>query len=55
MVYWEVLLMKLGNNIIIGIDISCYIIFIVVIFLDKKVILNEKIMLEVRDNLKGLR
>lgn len=47
--------MKLGNNIIIGIDTSCYTTSIAAISLDKKVIFNEKIMLEVRDNSKGLR
>ncbi|HGM3505671.1 TPA: O-sialoglycoprotein endopeptidase [Clostridioides difficile] len=47
--------MKLENNIIIGIDTSCYTTSIAAISLEKKVIFNEKIMLEVRDNAKGLR
>ncbi|NJI80034.1 O-sialoglycoprotein endopeptidase [Clostridioides difficile] len=47
--------MKSVNNIIIGIDTSCYTTSIAAISLDKKVIFNEKIMLEVRENTKGLR
>lgn len=43
------------NNIIIGIDTSCYTTSIAAISLGKKVILNEKIMLEVKPNSKGLR
>lgn len=43
------------NNIIIGIDTSCYTTSIAAISLDKKVIFNEKIMLEVKENCKGLR
>ncbi|MGL5313510.1 MAG: O-sialoglycoprotein endopeptidase [Peptostreptococcaceae bacterium] len=46
---------KVENNIIIGIDTSCYTTSIAAISLGKKVILNEKIMLEVKENLKGLR
>lgn len=47
--------MKLDNNIIIGIDTSCYTTSIAAISLEKKVIFNEKIMLEVKANSKGLR
>lgn len=43
------------NNIIIGIDTSCYTTSIAAISLHKKIILNEKIMLEVKENNKGLR
>ena len=43
------------NNIIIGIDTSCYTTSIAAISLDKKVIFNKKIMLKVKDNTKGLR
>ncbi len=46
--------MKLGNNIIIELILVLYY-FYSTISLDKKVIFNEKIMLEVRDNSKGLR
>lgn len=46
---------KVENNIIIGIDTSCYTTSIAAISLGKKVILNEKIMLEVKENSKGLR
>ncbi|MEF9991098.1 MAG: O-sialoglycoprotein endopeptidase [Romboutsia sp.] len=47
--------MILQNNIIIGIDTSCYTTSIAAISLDKKVIFNEKIMIEVKENSKGLR
>ena len=48
--------MKLDqNNIIIGIDTSCYTTSIAAISLDNKVIFNKKIMLKVRENTKGLR
>ncbi|WP_438651389.1 Kae1-like domain-containing protein [Romboutsia sp.] len=43
------------NNIIIGIDTSCYTTSIAAISLGKKVILNKKVMLEVKENSKGLR
>lgn len=43
------------NNIIIGIDTSCYTTSIAAISLDKKIIFNKKIMLKVKDNTKGLR
>lgn len=43
------------NNIIIGIDTSCYTTSIAAISLGKKVIFNKKIMLEVKENSKGLR
>lgn len=43
------------NNIIIGIDTSCYTTSIAAISLGKKVIFNKKIMLEVKNNSKGLR
>ena len=46
---------KVDNNIIIGIDTSCYTTSIAAISLGKKVILNEKIMLKVKENSKGLR
>ena len=46
---------KVENNIIIGIDTSCYTTSIAAISLGKKVILNEKIMLKVKENSKGLR
>lgn len=43
------------NNIIIGIDTSCYTTSIAAISLDKNIILNEKIMLNVKKNTNGLR
>ena len=43
------------NNIIIGIDTSCYTTSIAAISLNKEVIFNKKIMLKVKDNSKGLR
>lgn len=43
------------NNIIIGIDTSCYTTSIAAISLDKEVIFNKKIMLKVKDNSNGLR
>lgn len=43
------------NNIIIGIDTSCYTTSIAAISLGKKVIFNKKLMLEVKENSKGLR
>ncbi len=43
------------NNLIIGIDTSCYTTSIAAITLDKQVILNEKIMLKVKENSRGLR
>lgn len=43
------------NNIIIGIDTSCYTTSIAAISLGKKVIFNKKIMLEVKKNSNGLR
>ena len=43
------------NNIIIGIDTSCYTTSIAAISLDKSIILNEKIMLNVKENSNGLR
>ena len=43
------------NNIIIGIDTSCYTTSIAAISLDRKVIFNKKIMLQVKENSKGLR
>lgn len=43
------------NNIIIGIDTSCYTTSIAAISLDKKVIFNEKILLKVKKDSKGLR
>ena len=43
------------NNIIIGIDTSCYTTSIAAISLEKNIVLNEKIMLDVKDNSKGLR
>lgn len=47
--------MRSENNIIIGIDTSCYTTSIAAISLDRKLIYNEKIMLEVKENSKGLR
>jgi N6-L-threonylcarbamoyladenine synthase len=43
------------NNIIIGIDTSCYTTSIAAISLGKNVIFNKKIMLEVKKDSKGLR
>ena len=43
------------NNIIIGLDTSCYTTSIAAISLDKEVILNEKIILKVKKDSKGLR
>ncbi|MGL5692770.1 MAG: O-sialoglycoprotein endopeptidase, partial [Peptostreptococcaceae bacterium] len=43
------------NNIIIGIDTSCYTTSIAAISLDREIILNKKIMLRVKENTKGLR
>lgn len=43
------------NNIILGIDTSCYTTSIAAISLSKKIILNEKIMLKVQKGEKGLR
>lgn len=43
------------DNIVIGIDTSCYTTSIAAISLDKEIILNEKIMLKVDKNSKGLR
>ena len=43
------------NNIIIGIDTSCYTTSIAAISLGKKVIFNKKIMLEVKNNSNGLK
>lgn len=43
------------NNIIIGIDTSCYTTSIAAISLDKKVIFNEKVLLKVKKDSKGLR
>ncbi|MCI6736805.1 MAG: O-sialoglycoprotein endopeptidase, partial [Intestinibacter sp.] len=43
------------DNIVIGIDTSCYTTSIAAISLNKEIILNEKIMLQVDKNSKGLR
>lgn len=43
------------NNIIIGIDTSCYTTSIAAISLNKDIILSEKIMLKVDKDSKGLR
>ena len=43
------------NNIILGLDTSCYTTSIAAITLDKKIILNEKIILKVKKDCKGLR
>jgi N6-L-threonylcarbamoyladenine synthase len=51
----EVLAMKSKDKIIIGIDTSCYTTSIAAINLSGKIILNEKILLEVGKNSKGLR
>ena len=40
---------KAKDNIIIGIDTSCYTTSIAAISLDKSIILNEKIMLNVKE------
>ena len=44
-----------NNNIILGLDTSCYTTSIAAITLDKEVILNEKIILKVKKDCKGLR
>lgn len=43
------------DNIIIGIDTSCYTTSIAAINLDRKIIFNEKIILKVKKNEKGIR
>ena len=43
------------NNIILGFDTSCYTTSIAAISLDKEVIFNEKIILKVKKDAKGLR
>ena len=43
------------NNIILGIDTSCYTTSIAAISLDREIILNEKIILKVKKDNKGLR
>lgn len=43
------------NNIILGIDTSCYTTSIAAISLNKEIILNEKIILKVKKDNKGLR
>ena len=43
------------NNIILGIDTSCYTTSIAAILLDKEIIFNEKIILKVKKDCKGLR
>ena len=43
------------DNIVIGIDTSCYTTSIAAISLNKEIIFNEKIMLNVDTNSKGLR
>lgn len=47
--------MKTKNNIVIGIDTSCYTTSIAAISFDRDIILNEKIMLKVKKDSKGLR
>lgn len=47
--------MKLKNNIIIGIDTSCYTTSIAALSFDGKVIFNQKIILDVKEKSKGLR
>lgn len=47
--------MRSENNIIIGIDTSCYTTSIAAISLDEKVLFNERIVLDVKENSKGLR
>lgn len=42
------------DNIVIGIDTSCYTTSIAAISLNKEIIFNEKIMLNVDTNSKGL-
>ena len=44
-----------NNNIILGLDTSCYTTSIAAITSDKEVILNEKIILKVKKDCKGLR
>ena len=44
-----------NNNIILGFDTSCYTTSIAAITLNKEIILNEKIILKVKKNNKGLR
>jgi N6-L-threonylcarbamoyladenine synthase len=46
---------KNKSNIILGIDTSCYTTSIAAISLDKSIILNEKILLRVKENTKGIR
>jgi len=46
---------KNNNNIILGIDTSCYTTSIAAISLDKSIILNEKTLLKVKENTKGIR
>ncbi|WP_455538143.1 Kae1-like domain-containing protein [Terrisporobacter sp.] len=43
------------NNVILGLDTSCYTTSIAAITLDKEIILNEKIILKVKKDCKGLR
>ena len=47
--------LKENKNIIIGIDTSCYTTSIAAISLEKNILFNKKIMLNVKDNSKGLR
>ena len=47
--------MNTKNNIILGIDTSCYTTSIAAISLDKTIVLNEKILLKVKENTKGIR
>ncbi len=44
-----------NNNIILGLDTSCYTTSIAAITLNKEIILNEKILLKVKKDNKGLR
>ncbi len=46
---------KVKDNIIIGIDTSCYTTSIAAISLDKEILFNKKIMLKVGKGVKGLR
>jgi N6-L-threonylcarbamoyladenine synthase len=46
---------KSNNNIILGIDTSCYTTSIAAISLNKNIILNEKTLLKVKENTKGIR
>ncbi|GAA0708138.1 O-sialoglycoprotein endopeptidase [Paraclostridium ghonii] len=46
---------KKSKNIIIGIDTSCYTTSIAAISLEKSIVFNEKIMLKVKKDSKGLR